>query len=172
MRTILKVSACFVLLIFATSLQAQPKLRFGHINSQELLAAMPERNSAQLVLERYVKQLSDQLQSMQDEYQTKVQDYLKNQTTYSDLIKQTKEQELTTMNENIQAFQTNAQQDMQQKESQLIQPIIDKADKAIKEVGKENAFTYIFDLSRGTVIYFSEMSEDVTPLVKKKLGIN
>jgi outer membrane protein len=171
MRTFLKVTACFVLLIASTSLQAQPKLRFGHINSQELLAAMPERDSAQLVLERYVKQLQNQLQSMQDEYQTKVQDYLKNQATYSDLIKQTKEQELNTMNENIQAFQTNAQQDMQQRESQLIQPIIDKADKAVKEVGKENGFTYIFDLSRGSVIYYSEISEDVTPLVKKKLGI-
>jgi hypothetical protein len=40
MRTFLKISACFVLLIASTSLYAQPKLRFGHINSQELLAAM------------------------------------------------------------------------------------------------------------------------------------
>jgi len=60
---------------------------------------------------------------------------------------------------------------MGQKESQLLQPIIEKADKAIKEVGKENGYTYIFDLSRGSVVYFSEVSEDVLPLVKKKLGI-
>ena len=171
MRTLFNITICLVLLFSSAAVNAQVKLKFGHINSQELLAAMPERDSAQLILERYVKQLEGQLESMQVEYQNKVQDYLKNQNNYTDLIKQTKEQELTDLQERIQAFQTTAQQDMGQKESQLLQPIIEKADKAIKEVGKENGYTYIFDLSRGSVVYFSEVSEDVLPLVKKKLGI-
>ncbi|NQU81339.1 MAG: OmpH family outer membrane protein, partial [Bacteroidetes bacterium] len=71
----------------------------------------------------------------------------------------------------IQEFTNNAQQELQQQEAQLIQPIVMKAENAIKDVAKENGFTYIFDLSRGAVIYFSEQSEDILPLVIKKLGL-
>ena len=53
-----------------------------------------------------------------------------------------------------------------------MQPVLQKAEKAIKDVAKENGFTYIFDLARGPIIYFDEtMSIDILPLVKAKLGI-
>jgi len=159
-----------VFLLIGTTSFAQ-NLKFGHINSQELLSLMPERDSAQLVLENYAQQLEDQLETMQVEYNNKVQQYLANQENFTDLIKQTKEQELTDMNERITGFQNTAQQTIQQKEAQLIQPIIDKAEKAIKEVAEEQGFTYIFDLARGSILYFSDASQDILPLVKAKLNI-
>jgi len=170
MKNYLRISIIVVFLLIGTTSFAQ-NLKFGHINSQELLSLMPERDSAQLVLENYAQQLEDQLETMQVEYNNKVQQYLANQENYTDLIKQTKEQELTDMQERIQGFQNTAQQTIQQKEAQLIQPIIDKAEKAIKEVAEEQGFTYIFDLARGTILYFSDASQDILPLVKAKLNI-
>lgn len=170
MKNYLRLSIIVVFLLIGTTSFAQ-NLKFGHINSQELLSLMPERDSAQLVLENYAQQLEDQLETMQVEYNNKVQQYLANQENYTDLIKQTKEQELTDMQERIQGFQNTAQQTIQQKEAQLIQPIIDKAEKAIKEVAEEQGFTYIFDLARGSILYFSDASQDILPLVKVKLNI-
>jgi len=170
MKNYLRLSIIVVFLLIGTTSFAQ-NLKFGHINSQELLSMMPERDSAQLVLENYAQQLEDQLETMQVEYNNKVQQYLANQENYTDLIKQTKEQELTDMQERITGFQNTAQQTIQQKEAQLIQPIIDKAEKAIKEVAEEQGFTYIFDLARGSILYFSDASQDILPLVKVKLNI-
>ncbi len=152
------------------SVQAQ-ELKFGHINSQELLKAMPENDSAQAQLQRYAQQLQDQMDALQVEYNRKLQDYQAQQGQLTDLIRKTKEQELIDMQKNIQNFQAEAQQDMQKKQQELLQPIIDKANNAIKEVARENGFIYIFDVAGGMILYYSEKSVDILPLVKKKLGI-
>ena len=52
----------------------------------------------------------------------------------------------------------------------MLKPIVDRAKKAIEEVGKENGYTYIFDAGVGAVLY-SQDSDDIMPLVKKKLGL-
>jgi outer membrane protein len=76
------------------------------------------------------------------------------------------------MNRKIQEFQTNAQTQLQEKQAELFQPIFAKVDKAIKELGKENGFVYIFDISKGSLLYFDETrSTNVMVLAKAKLGI-
>ncbi len=75
------------------------------------------------------------------------------------------------MQRRVQEFQATAQQDYQQKEAEIFQPIMDKAQAAIEKVAKANGFTYVFDLGAGGVLYFSEKSIDILPLVKKELGI-
>ncbi|MDX9696774.1 MAG: OmpH family outer membrane protein [Bacteroidales bacterium] len=161
-----------VLLVTATTSFAQKtELKFGHINSQELLESMPERETARKQLEEYSQMLQKEMEAMQTEYQTKVTAYLEKQATFSDLVKKSKEQEIQEMQRRVQEFQQTAQQDYQQKQAELIQPIMDKAQAAIEKVGKDNGFIYIFDLSAGGVIYQSTQSIDVLPLAKKELGI-
>ena len=101
----------------------------------------------------------------------KYQDYISKKDTYSDLIRQTKETELNQMNQRIQQFQSTAEQDLQKQRTDIFKPILDKANKAIAEVAKENGFTYVLDLSAGTVIYHSDTSVDILLLVKQKLGL-
>ena len=159
-----------VCVLVSTTAFAQ-NLKFGHINSQELLAQLPDRASAQTEIEEYAKKLEDQQKSMEAELNNKYEEYLANRDTYTDLIKATKEKELQQIQQQITTFNQVAMQDLQQKEAELIKPIIDKVQKAIDEVGKENGFTYIFDLSNRTVVYHSPESVDISPLVKKKLGM-
>jgi len=157
-------------LVSGSSVFAQD-LKFGHINSGELLSVMPERDSARLELQNYSQMLQKELETMQVEYQTKVNAYLEKQESYSDLVRQSKEAEIQEMQQRIQGFQQTAQQDLQQKEGELFQPIMDKAQVAIEKVAKANGFIYIFDLGAGGVVYFSETSIDILPLVKAELGI-
>lgn len=166
-----KVFLIIVAVAFVSTVFAQGSLKIGHINSQELLQAMPESDSAQLKLERISKELQDQLQTMDVELKNKYQDYLAKRDTYSDLIKQTKESELQEMQQRIQQFQQTADQDIQKQRVEVFKPVLDKAKKAIADVAKENGYTYVLDLSQGSVIFQAENSNDLLPKVKEKLGL-
>lgn len=161
----------FAMVLVGTNAFGQGTYKFGHINSQDLLTAMPERDSAQVVLENYAQKLEDQLDVMNVEYNKKLQEYMAERDNLSQLIRETKEQDLTDMQQRIQRFSNTAQQDMQMKQGEVMQPIVEKAQNAIKEVAESNGYTYIFDLAGGAVLYFSDDSEDILPMVKAKLGI-
>lgn len=161
--------ALFVTLI-AVAATAQVKGKLGHIDSNKLLELMPEKATAQTQLQDFAKQLQDQLTAMQTEYDTKVQEYQKNQATMSDLIKQTKATEIGTIEQRITAYQQSAQEELQKKQEELLQPIIDKAKKAIQDVAKEQGFAYVFDSSLGLLLSFPE-TDDILPLVKTKLAL-
>jgi outer membrane protein len=171
MKNSLKVIIVALLIAIPSTTFAQKVYKFGHLNSEEILKAMPDMDSVQIKMQKYVKDLQDGLEIMQVEYNKKLEEYVKAKETMIDLVKQSKEKELTTMQENIQQYRETAQQNMQQRQTDLMQPIREKVKKAITDIGKENGFTYIFDMVTGSVAYFSADSQDVTDLVKQKLGI-
>jgi outer membrane protein len=146
-------------------------LKFGHINSQELLTSMPESDSAQATIEKLAGDYEQQLEEMRVELNKKYDDYLTNRDNYTDLIRQTKEADITEMQQRIANFEQVAQQDLQQQQQKLIQPVLEKANNAIKAVAEEKGFIYIFDVSRGNPVYFSEKSTDIILLVRTKLGL-
>lgn len=164
MKNILKFAVC---LLLTTSAYAQ---KFGHVNSNDLLLAMPDRKQAETTLQDYAKQLEGQLKTMSAEYDSKVQDYQSKQNMMTDVIKQDKAREIQGLEERIKAFQETAQESLQKKESELMTPMINKAKKAIEDVAKENNYRYIFDSSLGVLLYL-EPSDDVMALVKKKMGL-
>ena len=163
-----KITLLAILGVLTLNLTAQNK--FGYIDSQELLLLMPERKSAESEVQNFAKSLEAQLGAMTAEYQESVQEYQAKESSYTDLIKQDKIAEITALEERIQAFQQNAQQSLQKKEQELLEPILSKARKAIEDVATEGDFTYIFDKSIGSILYAKE-SENVLILVKKKLGL-
>jgi outer membrane protein len=92
-----------------------------------------------------------------------------NKETYSPSIAQMKEEEIVNLQQRIQAFQVRAQEDLQNKEAELLEPIYTRIQEAIKTVGAEKSLLYVFEIS--TLLYFSEESVDITNDVKAKLGI-
>jgi outer membrane protein len=162
--------AIAVLLISCASVLAQKSAKFGHINSAELLTMMPERNAAALKIDTIAKDIEKQMKDMMSEYQVKVEDFDKKSPSMTELIKKDKLEEIKSLENRIRAFQQDAQTSLEQKEQELIEPVIAKAKKAIEQVAKEGGYTYIFDTSVGAVIYWEE-SDNVLALVKKKLGL-
>lgn len=158
------------MLAFSASAFAQKTVKLGHINSSDLMQIMPGKDSAQAAFEAEVKILEGELKAMQDELEKKLNDYQERKSQMTELIRTTKEQELNDLNQRIQIYQQNAQKKLQEKEAELLQPIIDRAKQAISDVAKENGYTYIFDTSAGAVLYQQD-SDDILNLVKKKLGL-
>ena len=107
---------------------------------------------------------------MQAEAEKRYNDYVANQAGWTELIRQTKQREIQDMAARIEEFQQSAQKQLQDREAELLKPIIDRAKKAIADVAKEGGYTYIFDAGTAAILY-DEGGDDIMPLVKKKLGL-
>ena len=171
MKNIFRIIIASAFLFSGSMLVAQEQIKLGHINSQELFDAMPEKDTAQKKLENIARELENTLEELEVEYNKKLDNYQKNVNTMSDLIRTTKENERQDLMQRIQQFQVQAEQDLSRKRSELFLPIQEKAMKAINEVAEENGYSYIFDMSVGVVLFSGENTEDILPMVKKKLGL-
>ena len=167
-KALIAIVAC--LFVFGGSAMGQQKIKLGHINSNDLMQIMPGRDSAQTVLQAEVASLEEQLKSMQAEMEKRYNEYMEKQAGWTELIRNTKQRELQDMSSRIQEFQENAQKTLQQREQDLLKPIIDRAKKAISDVAAEGGYTYILDSGTAAVLY-SQDSDDIMPMVKKKLGL-
>jgi outer membrane protein len=153
-----------------STVQAQA-LKLGHLNSQELLASMPGTKAADQKLQEFNKTLEGQLKSMSTEYQGKVEQYKGQEASMAEAIKQAKVKEIQDLEARIQEFQQSAQESIQKKKQEFYSPVLKQAEEAIKSVAKENGYSYILDVSAGTVLY-SHDSDNIMALVKKKLGLS
>jgi outer membrane protein len=159
--------------IIITIMLALPMLasaqKFGHINTQELFAQMPEVAQVKLKMDTIQSQYENQLTSMNEEFQKKMQDYQAQESTMADAVKQIRQQELQEMQQRIQLFYQTAEQDIQRKQQELLAPVHEKMAKAIKAVGERENYTYIFDSA--AMVHIGNDAVDATPAVKKELGI-
>jgi len=168
MRRALKISLLAILVITAGFVSAQAQ-KLAHIDSQALVTIMPEYAAAQKVMDKEAKNMEDLMGTMQTEYQTKLTDFSQKADSLSEIVKQAKVEELQNLEQRIRSFQQTAQQKLQQKNAELMQPILKKANEAIDAVSKEQGITYVFDTN--ALLFKSASSVDLLPLVKTKLGI-
>lgn len=154
--------------VFAFSTANSQKI--AHVNLDSLMKAMPDFDSAKKVGQAHYLDLENEIESMNKELQQKVDDYKRNAPGMTELVKKNKEDEINQMQQRLQTFQQNAQQDISKLQDSLMRPIIAKAKKAINEVAKEHQYKYVLDTSSGVVVYFEE-SDDIFALVADKLGI-
>ena len=135
MKKLVKLAMVVLLTITASTAFGQ---KFGRVDLAAIVPNMPEYQEAVTNLEAYGKDLQNQLEQIQVEFNTLLAAYEKNAATFSDSIRQLKEQELSQLQQRFQDFQQIAQQDMQRKEAEVMNPIYDKANEAVKkELGIE-----------------------------------
>ena len=157
------------LMMFAVgALTTASAQKVAHLSLDSLSNLMPETKVAKGVAETYFNDLKKTAGAMEEEFQKKYNDYLQGEATMSELVKKTKQDELQSLQTRIQDFNQQAQMDYQKKSAELTAPIMEKAKKAIEAVAKESGYKYVLDTSAGNILY-SEASEDILMLVKKKL---
>lgn len=150
-------------------------LTIAYASPNYILANMPETKTIESDLEAYGKQLENQLQSKVAEFEQKYQSYEAGKGTMTELVRADKEQELQTLQRSIQEFQQRAQGDLQKKETELLQPVVDKVNNAIQQVATEKGYTYVFSSDAGlgaSFILHAPEEKDISNEVLAKLGIN
>ena len=145
--------------------------KFGHVNSQEIIQAMPEYNKAKTEVDALQKQYEDDLKSMQDELTRKSQAYDSTRTTLPENIRQRREMELQEMYQKIQQSYQDNQQALAKASQEKMQVITTKVVDAIKQVGQAGGYVYIMDVAGGIPYISTTLSTDVTADVKAKLGL-
>lgn len=156
-----------VALFASATMFAQKPVKLGHIDAQELIKIMPEVDSIQKKLMAEQEEAESMLKTMQSELQTLYAEYQSKRDQMSDLIKQTKEDELQDKDARIRQFAEQAQKRLQDRNEELFAPIQEKIKNAIAKVAKANGYTYIF--TSGATLY--EGGDDILPLVKKEMGL-
>jgi outer membrane protein len=160
-----------VLLLCVAPIMAFGQNKFGHINTQDVYNAMPEKATIEKTLQDLASNYEKEINGMREEYQKRVKEFVDKRDSMPQSILQARQSEIVEMEQRISTLNQTAQTDLQKKQTELVQPIVDKIKKAITEVGLENGFLYIFDLQVPAILYHSDQSVDVLPLVKKKLNI-
>ena len=165
----LKKIALFLLLIAPMTVFAQ---KFGHIKTEAILTTMPEYTKAQTDIQTMQKQYEDEIKRASDELQKKFTEYQQEQANLPKNIQERRQKELQDLNEKGMQMQQDAQQELQRAWMSMLEPIAKKIDEAIKAVGQEGGYVYIFDLNTTNIPFVNEnLSTDVTDAVKAKLGI-
>lgn len=160
------------ILIGATTLTAQAQPKYGHMNLGNLLEMMPDTKKANDAMKMYTDSLALKDSVMTSAFQTAYaaleKDY--NAGILTPVQAQTRQAELQKQQEVIQKFEQDAQQLAAARREQLLTPILGKVEAAIKDVAKEKGYLMIFDTSAGVTLFAAE-ADDVTALVKQKLGL-
>ena len=148
-------------------------LKFGYINAMQLLYAMPEISGIETQLADYAAQNRKMLEDMQVEAQKQYEllQAMGQDPTVTEAKKKVQLETVQGLEQRLQTTQVTVQQDMQQKQAQLLQPVRERLQKAIESVGKKNNFFMIFDLDSEAIVYKADKAVDVTALVKKELDI-
>lgn len=167
----LKKIALLLLLALPVGVFAQ-NLKFGHINAQEIVIAMPEFTKAQADIQTLEKQLTDDLKRSAEEFNKKYEEFVLVADSLPKNILERRQKELADMQERQRQYQQDAAQQMEKAQNDAMAPIYKKLDDAIKAVGAAEGVIYIFDLARTPVAYVNQaQSIDLNAKVKTQLGI-
>ncbi len=142
--------------------------KFGKVNTQTIMQALPEIAKVNGELQAQQKTYENDLKSMQDELQRQSDAYEKGKSTMNATAQKQKEQELQTLYQKIQQTYQDNQQALQKKQQDLMQPIVTKVRNAIDAVGKTGGYTFIFE--DGVAVYTGANVEDVTSKVQAEIA--
>ena len=150
---------------------ASAQAKFGHVNTQEIIQAMPEYTKAKTEIDALQQQYEADLKSMNDELQKKGEAFDKEQATLPENIKQRRQQELQDMYTKIQQSYQDNQQALAKASQEKMQVITTKVLDAIKSVGQTGGYVYIMEMGASIPYISTTLSTDVTAQVKQKLGL-
>jgi outer membrane protein len=171
-KSILIASLAFVFSVSVASAQTAPT-KYGHMNLGNLLESLPESQKANEVLNAFTKPIAARLDSLTKIFEATAAQLDKEFNVDGTLTRVEAQKRYEALQKD-QAFltqlQQSAEQEVAKKREELLQPILTKVEEAVKAVGKENGYLMIFDTSTGAMLFALE-TEDVTPLVKKKIGL-
>lgn len=171
MGNLSKIITLVLFFLFITNVNSQT-VKFGHIDLGAVIEIMPERATAEKEFSDFQKDLEEVFAEMQQNYTTKLMELEQFNDGASEVKRNAKLTDLQSLQRRIQNYEATAQQQSEQKYQKLLNPIFEKAIKAVEEVAAQQGLIYVFDAGADVVLYKSSQSVDIFPLVKKQLGIN
>jgi outer membrane protein len=143
---------------------AQTKV--AHVDVSEIMGKMPAILDAQKQLQTLSTTYDADYKKMVEEYQAKLKKYEEESAKATEAVNIERQKEVQDMQKRIIDFRDNAQKELQNKESEIMKPIMEKVKASIAKVGKAKGFQYVLDSS--TLLLAD--GTNITIDVKKDLG--
>ena len=166
MKKIIIIAAMALMSLAATAQET----KIAYVDFNEVIMLMPEMDAARATLEENEMTQNEILQSMYEEYQTKVQQYQQKAETWTAAIRQSKESELMEIQSRLEQTQQSFATEINQLQQELQAPIVEKAQNTVNELAKAKGVAVV--LEKGSVIYIDPAQcVDLTPEARKALNI-
>jgi len=173
------ILAAVLLLGFVATAQAQqlPPLRIGYTDHEVLISNMPQTRTIQEELQAEVESGQRILQSMQEDYAGKLERYQTQRSLLSEEARQRREEELLSLQQELQEKASELEQELVQREIDLFSPIYERVDEAIRTVATERGLDLVLRTQAGPaqpiLLYANEdRIVDITLDVARELGID
>jgi len=170
-KLVFGIVAAIALIGSVNGVKAQQKI--GHVDIQYVLTALPEYKEVESQLKTLESQLTKQSQAKEQEFQQKLQSYQQGSSTMAEVVRQDKERELQNLQQSFGEFQQTAQTSLQNKTTELLNPLYTKIGTAIDEVATENGYSHILNVgvAQLDIVIYGNKDYDVSKLVLTKLGV-
>jgi outer membrane protein len=156
--------AAILILGASNTMNAQAKV--AHVDVSEIMSKMPAMLDAQNQLQKLSGTYDAEYKKMVEEYQTKIKKYEAEAATVTEAVNGERSKEVQDMQKRIVDYRDNAQKELQQKDSDIMKPIMEKVRASIQKVGKAKGFQYVLD---GSTLILAD-GPNITADVKKDLG--
>ena len=158
-----------IALVLFVGMQVSAQTKMAHIDVQTLMTGMPEMKAAQAQILKVQETYDKEYKTMVQEYQTKLQKYEQEAPTVGEATNETRSKEMQDMGSRIQQYRDSASKELETKQVELMKPIMEKAQAAIKKVAKAGGFQYVLDSTTGSGVLVADGTDLLAP-VKKELG--
>lgn len=170
-KFLLSLAAAVLLLSSAAHAQNATPAKIGHLSGKDLLAAIPETQTADAELTAFTKTWQQQYDGLNAKYTALVKDYQLNARSLSDTAKANRSARAEALQQQLQSVQQNAQQAIDKKRQALYQPINQKAQQAIEAIAVAKGYDYVVDDNNGQFLYVRKTTNDLLGATKARLGV-
>lgn len=144
--------------------------KFAYVNAQEVFAKMPEMKDVESQILAKREQIKKTADGIQAEYNALIEKFKQTDSTQlSEAIILDRQKQVGDLESRYETYLRSSQEELEKLQMSLITPLQDKLKKAIKDVGDENSYTFIFDAS--ALLHVGSNAVDAGAKVKTKLGI-
>jgi outer membrane protein len=157
-----KISFFLLLGILSIPSLTYSQVKIGYIISDQILAQYPEAIEVSKQLQAMDKEANDTLVAMQKEYQTKAAEYSQNKDLMPESSKKKAEQELVDLSNKFALYKQNKAEELQKKQETLLQPILEKLQKTIEQVAKDEGLAFIFNKNQYSVLIYGDNEYNLT----------
>ena len=164
----LKFTLVIATLLICFNLTAQTKT--GTVNSAYIIGSMPQMEKVLERTKNYSMKLDSSFQIKLTAFRKTLTAYQKVEKTLSDLDKNKRSAELSTLEKELDQFRKNGSQLLQLRRNEYMRPLYKKLDEVISQIAKENGYAQILTINGNQFAYFDE-KYDITQKVLDKLGI-
>ena len=160
-------------LLGMTAVNAQQNQKIAYVDSDYILANIPEYSDAQEEINQLSKQWEKEITALFQEAQELDREYQAESVLLSEDQKRKKKEAITAKRQEAEALRMQyygPEGELYTKRAELIQPIQEKVYNAINQLALTKNYAFVFDKASGTTMLYCSDKNDISDDVLDEIG--